>query len=65
MIGKVGSGKSSLLAAITAEMEKRFGEVIVSRCTKFDSLLFFDLSPWYVSVMYYSLLLNAGFCQET
>ena len=27
VIGKVGSGKSSLLAAITAEMEKRLGEV--------------------------------------
>lgn len=27
VIGKVGSGKSSLLSAITAEMRKRQGEV--------------------------------------
>ncbi|XP_078352062.1 ATP-binding cassette sub-family C member 10-like isoform X2 [Oculina patagonica] len=31
VIGKVGSGKSSLLAAITAEMEKRLGEVFVRK----------------------------------
>ena len=29
VIGKVGAGKSSLLAAITAEMEKRHGQVIL------------------------------------
>ena len=27
VVGKVGSGKSSLLMAITAEMRKTFGEV--------------------------------------
>ncbi|XP_067031621.1 ATP-binding cassette sub-family C member 10-like isoform X2 [Acropora muricata] len=31
VIGKVGSGKSSLLAAITAEMEKRLGEIFVKQ----------------------------------
>jgi len=31
VIGKVGAGKSSLLAAITAEMEKRLGQVFLFR----------------------------------
>ena len=41
VVGKVGSGKSSLLAAITAEMEKRLGEVFFLLCTKYDSIFLF------------------------
>ena len=30
VVGKVGSGKSSLLSAITAEMRKTYGEVCIT-----------------------------------
>ena len=43
VIGKVGSGKSSLLAAITAEMEKRLGEVRLS--LRFNQLYDFEIVP--------------------
>ena len=43
VIGKVGSGKSSLLAAITAEMEKRLGEVRLS--LRFSQLYDFEIVP--------------------
>lgn len=39
VIGKVGAGKSSLLAAITAEMEKRLGQVILFQHSKLDFMV--------------------------
>lgn len=44
VIGKVGSGKSSLLAAITAEMEKRLGEVFVKKLER--GFGFAAQEPW-------------------
>ena len=42
VIGKVGAGKSSLLAAITAEMEKRLGQVILFEHSKLDFMVSCD-----------------------
>ena len=39
VIGKVGAGKSSLLAAITAEMEKRLGQVLLFQHFKLDFIV--------------------------
>ena len=69
VIGKVGSGKSSILAAITAEMEKRLGEVRLS--LRFSQLYDFENVPGSIIkqgvCMMYTVLLcfNVGFCQET
>lgn len=69
VIGKVGSGKSSLLAAITAEMEKRLGEVRLS--LRFNQLYDFEIVPGSIIKtgclydVYRSAVLNVGFCQET
>ena len=60
VIGKVGSGKSSLLAAITAEMEKRLGEVRLS--LRFSQLYDFEIVPGSIIKQDVCMIYNVMLC---
>lgn len=63
VIGKVGAGKSSLLAAITAEMEKRLGQVIFFQHSKLDFVVSWDFHL-VISLIFTVLPSSKGLCKE-
>ena len=63
VIGKVGAGKSSLLAAITAEMEKRQGQVILFQHSKLDFMVSCGC-PLVISLIFTVVPSSKGLCKE-
>ena len=63
VIGKVGAGKSSLLAAITAEMEKRLGQVILFQHSKLDFMISCDCLIL-ISLIFTVVPFSKGLCEK-